>query len=169
MRIIQLGDKDYDITRYFISEAGKEAKKSICLRSNCGALIVKDEIIRGRGSNSPPGDEKIPYCFKEFLPKDFKSDKTCCIHAEKRAIDDCLYTFTRDVIKGSTLYFTRINGDKKIIPVDKPYCTMCSKDALDKGISKWVLFHQFGFVEYDAREYNEISFGFREWDIKKLL
>lgn len=45
----------------------------------------------------------------------------------------------------------------------KPYCTICSKMALDAGVSEWVLWHDKGITIYDANEYNEISFGHLEW------
>ena len=128
--------------------------------------MIKDEIVYGGGFNSPPGNKEPGICFKDSLPRNFKSDKTCCIHAEERAISDALDKFNKEKIKGSTLYFTRLNGEKKIVPVGKPYCTICSKLALDNGISKWVLFHDFDFCEYSAEEYNEISFGFRKWESK---
>jgi deoxycytidylate deaminase len=169
MRIIQLGDKDFEKTEYWIAEAGKEAKKSLCLRSKCGTKIVKNNIVLGSGHNSPPRNKKLEVCLKDFLPEDFKSDRTCCIHAEQRAIVDALHRYIKKEIDGSTLYFARINGDKHIVPAGKPYCTICSKFALDNGIAKWVLLHDFGFTEYDADEYNEISFGRLPWEEPKNL
>jgi deoxycytidylate deaminase len=154
--------------REYFNKAREEALKSLCLRSKCGTVIVKDDFVLGKGTNSPPGNKKLERCIKDSLPKDFKSDGTCCIHSEQRAIDDALCKFGRERIKGSTLYFTRINGDMSIIPVGKPYCTICSKIALDVGVSKWVLFHEDGFYEYDAEEYNKLSFGLKEWDPKNL-
>lgn len=70
----------------FISQAIEIAKLSPCFRSKCGSIIVKNNEIIGQGYNSPPLDEKLDHCLKDDLPKGFKSDKTCCIHAEQRAI-----------------------------------------------------------------------------------
>lgn len=44
----------------------------------------------------------------------------------------------------------------------KPYCTICSKLALDVGISEFVLWHNEGICVYNTIEYNEISFGYKE-------
>lgn len=164
MRILENSETVW--AREYLGQAREEALKSLCLISKCGAALVKDYIVIGKGSNSPPENKKIEKCFKDTLPNNFKSDRTCCIHAEGRAIEDALDKYNKERIKGSTLYFTRINGNKSIIPVEKPYCTICSKLALDLGVSKWVLFHSFGFTEYNAEEYNEISFGRLEWELK---
>ena len=37
-------------------EAAETAKKALCLRAKCGAVIVKNGIIIGRGYNAPPLD-----------------------------------------------------------------------------------------------------------------
>ena len=72
----------------------------------------------------------------------------------------------------SRLYFIRLDKNGTSSRAGKPYCTICSKLALDLGVSKWVLFHNegefCGFYEYDAEEYNQISFGFREWELNSL-
>jgi dCMP deaminase len=161
MRILE--NSEIDKAEIFFEEAKKEALKSTCYIRKCGALIVKNDIIRGRGFNSPPGNIKLEKCFKDLIPVDFKSDRNCCVHAEQRAINNALYEFIRQEINESTLYFTKLDKEENIIPVGKPDCTICSKLALDSGISKWVLLHDFGYAEYNAEEYNNISFGLREW------
>ena len=88
--------------------AAEIAKLSSCYRSQCGSVIVKDKKIIGKGYNSPPSDMKLIYCLKDFLPADFKSDKTCCVHAEQRAIMDALQN-NPEKIKDSRLYFIRID------------------------------------------------------------
>lgn len=81
------------------------------------------------------------------------------MHAEQRAIIDAL-THHPDKIKGSTLYFARADEEGNIIRAGKPYCTMCSKLALDCGAAIFALFHEEGIVEYDTHEYNELSFQY---------
>jgi hypothetical protein len=61
-------------------------------------------------------------------------------------------------ITGSRLYFIRLGEDGKKSPAGKPYCTICSKMALDSGISEFVLWHKEGICVYDTEEYNELSF-----------
>ncbi len=154
--------KEILLVNQYFSRAREEAMKSLCLRSKCGAVIVKDNYVIGAGFNSPPGNKKLEKCFKDLLPDNFKSNRDCCVHAEERAIINAVERWDFSEVRDSTLYFTRINGDNSIIPVEKPYCTICSKFALDNKISKWVLFHEDGFYEYDAEEYNNLSFGFTE-------
>jgi deoxycytidylate deaminase len=147
----------------YIVKASHLAKNSTCLRAKGGADIVKDNKIIGEGFNSPPGNlesQRRCNCSKDSYNKKI-TDKTCCIHAEKRAIFDALRR-NPEKLKGSTLYFTRINEKGNLIYSGKPYCTGCSKDALDVGISEFVLFHEEGICVYDIEEYNNLSFQFKE-------
>ncbi len=63
-------------------------------------------------------------------------------------------------IKGASLYFARIDGSGKIKKSGKPYCTVCSRLALDAGIAKFVLWHEEGIGEYPAEEYNRLSYEY---------
>jgi deoxycytidylate deaminase len=138
----------------YIAQAALIALQSTCYRSRCGTVIVKENKVIGAGFNSPPANQLLQICRKDSLPQDFRSDKTCCIHAELRALFSC-----KEDITGSTLYFIRLDehGEQKLS--GKPYCTMCSKAALDAGVKTFVLKHAEGIAAYDTVEYNEISFG----------
>jgi len=148
-------------SKYFMDEASNEAKKSTCERSKCGCVIIKDNEIIGRGFNSSPGNlESQKRC--EIDKKSYNekvTDKTCCIHAEQRAIMDALRT-NPERVEGSVLYFIRLdeNGNKTF--AGKPYCTICSKMALDVGIKSFVLWHKEGICFYDTDEYNDLSFKY---------
>ena len=63
-------------------------------------------------------------------------------------------------LRGSTLYFTRVGSDGTPKRSGKPYCTICSKAALDAGVSFFVLHHEEGVVAYPTDLYNEISFAY---------
>lgn len=146
-----------------IEEAVKQAEKSRCEQARCGCVIIKDEKIIGKGFNSPPGElESQRRCSNS--KKDFNekvTDKTCCMHAEQRAIIDALKN-NPNLIEGADLYFIRIDNLGIKIPADKLYCTICSKMALDVGIKNFVLFHDKGIRFYDTQEYNDLSFGFED-------
>lgn len=142
-----LHDNEKAIT--YINEAAKAALNSLCLRSRCGSVIVKNDEIIGRGFNSPPLNKKLEYCFKDELPDTFKSDRTCCVHAEQRAIMDALRNYPNEII-GSRLYFIRLDPNGNKIKAGEPYCTICSKMALDVGIK--------GICVYNTEEYNFLSF-----------
>lgn len=137
------------------------ARNSTCHRSKCGSIIINssNEII-GVGYNSMPCDE-TKSCFKDSLSDTFKSDKTCCVHAEQRAIFNAL-SISPDTLKGSSLYFIRLDDDNNPKHSGEPYCTICSKMALDVGISTFCLWHKEGWTGYEANYYNQLSFKLQE-------
>ena len=49
--------------------------------------------------------------------------------------------------------------DKEFNP-GKPYCTVCSRMALDTGIDKFVLWHGEGICEYPTDRYNKLSYEY---------
>ncbi len=139
------------------------AKNSTCLRSKCGAIIIKDSKIIGKGYNSPPNEiESQRRCLndKDSYSKKI-TDKTCCIHAEQRAIMDALKN-SPDDLKESKLYFIRLDKNNNIEFAGKPYCTICSKMALDVGIKEFILLHDTGLKEYPIEEYNNLSYDFKD-------
>src|SRR3989338_4439683 len=124
----------------FIKKAAHIALSSTCERSRCGSVIVLDDIIIGSGFNSPPQEhERQRRC---SVSKDSYhnkvTDKTCCVHAEQRAI---MYALQKnpDKLLGSRLYFIRLDKDGTPSHAGKPYCTLCSKMSLDIGINEFVL------------------------------
>jgi deoxycytidylate deaminase len=148
-----------DHQKYF-DLAAKQALFSTCKRSKCGSVIVYKGRIIGKGCNSPPG-VSICRCLVDKNTYDKKiTDKTCCIHAEQRAIIDTL-TLHDGFIYGSTLYFIRLDKDNNPKPSGMPYCTICSKMALDVGIRYFALMHKDGPKLYPTDEYNELSFNYK--------
>lgn len=147
----------------FINTAVEEAKKATCQRDKCGSVIVKDAKIIGKGYNSPPSEQEDQRrCSQDKILLHKKvTDKTCCVHAEQRAIFDALINYS-DKIKGSTLYFVRLNNEGVISFAGKPYCTICSKMALDCGIKYFVLYHKEGLKKYETGEYNLLSYQYSE-------
>ena len=74
----------------FFSMAAKVARNATCHRAKCGTVIIKDDQVIGQGYNGPALDnEDNRTCDNEYdLSIKPKYDKTCCIHAEWRAILD---------------------------------------------------------------------------------
>lgn len=147
----------------WFEEARKVALQSMCLRAKCGTVIVRifgaEEIIAS-GYNAPPrGCEENARCLRkhEILPG-FKSDRTCCIHAEQQAIMRAMSR--EDVLPYCRLYFVRLNDEGQIKPSGKPYCTICSKMALHSGIREFSLIHKEGIAVYNTKEYNDLSFQY---------
>ncbi|MBC7868885.1 hypothetical protein H7X69_01750 [Candidatus Saccharibacteria bacterium] len=146
--------------KYF-EEAATVAKHATCYRARCGSVIVsKKNVIIGRGFNAPPlGDETQRTCDVEYhTDKKPKSDKTCCVHAEWNAIIDALKNYPEE-IEGSTLYFMRIAGDNSFTEAGDPYCTVCSRLALQSGI-EWFGLWNGGPQMIDTKKYNRLSYDF---------
>lgn len=160
-RLEFLSGEEEIAAKQYIAKAAEIAKNSTCFRSKCGTVIVKGNEIIGEGFNSLPLNEHPDHCFKDELPLDFKSDKTCCMHAEQRAITEALKS-NLDKLNGSRLYFIRLdeNGNKQ--RSGDPYCTICSKMALDCGVSEFILWQDKGICVYNTKEYNALSFQFKE-------
>lgn len=142
----------------WMHQASACAKRARCHRAKCGAVIVADDIVIGQGYNAPPLDNpENARCNEHYeLPVNFKYDRTCCIHAEWRAIMDAL-TQHPEKIHDSVLYFTRVDDEGTILKSGRPYCTVCSRLALDAGISSFVLWHEEGISAYPTREYDIYS------------
>ncbi len=153
----------------YFAAAAKEAENATCLRAKCGAVIVKNDVIIGRGFNSPATADTDKNhaskaaqkcdCVYTQSPKP-KSDRTCCVHAEWRAIIEALKNSSENTLAGGALYFTRVDADGNILKSGEPYCTVCSRLALDTGISQFGLWHESGIRMYDTEEYNELSYQF---------
>ncbi len=145
-----------------IREAEKQAVLATCTRAKCGTVIVGNNHVIGLGFNSPPASmESQRRCTVDKSSYDKKvTDKTCCMHAEQRAILDAL-TSNSNRVKGATLYFARVDENGKSKAAGKPYCTLCSKLALDVGISEFVLQDENGICAYGTEEYNDISFNYK--------
>lgn len=136
--------------------------KSTCLERRCGAVIVLNGQIIGQGFNSPPGNlrgQRRCNQDKDSLDKKI-TDRTCCIHAEIRAINHALKKIEN--LSKSIVYFASVNEKGKRLKSGKSYCTICSKIALDVGIRSWVLEHEDNTVIYSSEECNDISFRYRK-------
>ncbi len=145
-----------------VSEAVNEARLASCGRSRCGSVIITAAGgVIGHGFNSPPADRPDQRrCERKFeLAPGFKSDRTCCIHAEWRAILDALRQYP-DQIGGGRIYFIRLDAQGAPEPAGQPYCTICSKLALDVGLAEFVLWHAKGITVYDTAEYNDLSYAY---------
>ena len=149
-----MSDEDY------FSLAAEQAKKSLCLRDSCGAVIVQNGVVVGEGYNGPPRDDVEHRMCELDLRKSPKpkSDHTCCVHAEWRAIVATI--ISSGDLKGSALYFTRVDSNGSMLKSGEPYCTVCSRLALDAGISYFCLWHESGIKKYDTTEYNDASYQF---------
>lgn len=156
-----LSSDEEKIAFHYIDECVKVANNASCQKSKCGSVIVKDLEIIGTGFNSPAhNDEAQRRCLVEKDSYHKKvTDKTCCVHAEQRAIMDTLQKNPEKIV-GSSLYFIRLDENDEPLRAGGPYCTICSKMALDTGISEFVLWQNQGLAIYETGEYNLLSYQF---------
>ena len=157
MRILE--GEDVAQANHWLAEAAKVAEGSLCLRVKCGSVVVKNKEVIGKGYNAPPLDNlEYRVCLDENRrSREYSYDHTCCIHAEERAMMDTLKTNPKKM-RGSKIYFTRLNESW----AKNPYCTVCSRMALDMGIAGFVLKHEDGICEYTTDEYTALSFEYVE-------
>jgi deoxycytidylate deaminase len=156
------GQEEKEALQY-IDKAVESGKHATCQRSKCGSVIVSHGQIIGTGFNIPPlGLESQRRCTVDKNSYHRKvTDKTCCMHAEEHAIIEALKHHP-DKIKGSRLYFIRLDEHNLPARAEKPYCTICSKMALVSGVKEFVLWHKEGVCVYDTEEYNTLSYQYEE-------
>ncbi len=148
----------------YFSLAAQCAKRSTCKKDYCGAVIVKHGVVIGEGWNTPAGDredQRMCDVVEYDWMKKMKTDKTCCMHAEWRAILDAVRRHP-DRIIGSTLYFTRVDREGMLLQSGEPYCTVCSRFALDVSIAQFALWQETGIRLFDTAEYNQLSYAFHK-------
>lgn len=145
----------------FFVEAQKVALQATCHRAHCGSVIVaKDGTIIGRGYNAPPNNDESQRMCEVELDKSIKqnNDKTCCVHAEWNAIMDALKNNSHKV-QGSTLYFMRVDENGDFTEAGEPYCTVCSRLALESGIETFGLWNN-GPDMINTQDYNLKSYAY---------
>lgn len=152
------GEEEREATKW-TAEAAAQARLALCLRAKCGAVIVKDGEVIGRGYNAPPQDNpEYGTCLNEYeLPQNYRYDHTCCMHSEWRAILDAKARNPQK-LKGSRLYFVRVTAEGEPKRSGKPYCTVCSRLSLDSGVAEFVLWQEQGFAAFPTDEYDKLSF-----------
>lgn len=154
------GDQVANHLAYF-KAAAVTAAKARCHRVKCGTVIVKEGIILGEGYNGPAlDDESRRMCDAGLtLARKPKYDKTCCIHAEWRAImQACKHH--GDEVAGSVLYFMRVDDTGAFTDAGQPYCTTCSRLTMEAGVKEFALWNDGGADIYSAAEYDAVSYAF---------
>ncbi len=153
-----MSDADH---RVYFQAAADVAKQATCHRAKCGSVIVKDGEIIGSGYNSPPRDDESQRMCDEVWDYDAKPkyDKTCCVHAEWRAVLNACKTNV-DKIDGSTLYFMRIDDNGEFTGAGVPYCTTCSRLTMESGVAFFALWNGGKMDLYETGDYNQKSYEF---------
>lgn len=123
-----------EIDKKYMLEALEEAKNANCIKGKVGAIIVKDNIILGKGNNSVPNGTKPcteKTCIRKLLNLKSGERQELCkvVHAEQNAILNAL--FNKNDINGSTIYVT------------KSPCMICAKILINAGIKKVVYANKY--------------------------
>ena len=152
------GEEFLAIKPYF-EMAANVASGATCLRAKCGSVIIKNSIVIGEGFNSPALDhEDQRLCEAEMdTSSKPKYDKTCCIHAEWRAVLDACKT-NANKLTGAVLYFMRIDESGAFTDAGDPFCTVCSRLTMEAGVAEFALYNDNGADIYPLDEYNKKSY-----------
>ncbi len=156
-----VGEEENEGVQWML-KAAEEAREATCERRKCGAVLVLDDKLISWGRNSPPDEKESQRrctCDKGGYHSKV-TDKTCCIHAEQRAIINGIKWKPKKVI-GSQLYFASVDENGEPLRSGQPYCTICSKLALDEKLAEFRLWHEKGIGVYTTEEYNTLSFAFK--------
>jgi len=147
----------------YFQEAVKQALYSMCSRGRGGAVVVLNGEIIGRGYNASPGDDPAnSMCHTDYRTSvKPKSDRTCCVHAEWRAIINAIRN--KKDINGSMIYYASVDEEGNMRRSGQPYCTVCSRLALDTGIKYFLLWQDIGIKLFNTKEYNKISYDFHRF------
>lgn len=130
---------------YFLEIAKVTASRSVCYRSKCGAVIVKDNAIVSTGYNGAPRHqpncEEIGFCYREkhhiASGTELERCRACGCHSETNAI--ALAARHGHSTDGATIY---VYGNTQI-------CTQCRGMISNAGIIRVVhLTHTGNQVEY---------------------
>lgn len=151
--------QEFDVIRPYFEAAARVADEATCLRAKCGSVIVKNGVIIGSGYNSPAlNDEGQRLCAAD-MNTDIKPkyDKTCCIHAEWRAVLDACKT-NADKLAGALLYFMRVDDQGRFTDAGEPFCTVCSRLTMESGVAEFALYNNDGADIYPLDEYNKKSY-----------
>ena len=150
---------DFQTIKPFFEQAADIAKGATCLRAKCGSVIVKNSVVIGRGFNSPALDDESQRLCEADMDISIKPkyDKTCCVHAEWRAVLDACKT-SADKLGGSVLYFMRVDDAGNFTDAGEPFCTVCSRLTMEAGVAEFALYNDEGADIYPLSEYNRKSY-----------
>ena len=143
----------------WIQEAEKEARKSKCLKSQVGVVIVKDGNIISKGYNKIVVTDKLFVdkegycnpCIREDVHNNSLVERCYAIHAEQMALINAKYD-----LEGSIMYHTKIKNGKRV-PIEVPTCTVCNRMLKEAGVY-FVCLQEEGYVKYSPEEIVNISF-----------
>lgn len=156
MALCILSEEELEETKAYLEEAAKEARKSKCVKSQRGAILVKNGKIIGRGHNQITLPDLCNPCIREKIRDNSRAELCAAIHAEQKAIIDAAQN--GESILSATLYHIKLKNGTPV-PSGAPSCTVCSRIICAARL-KFVLWHKDGYVIYEPDEFNKLSFEY---------
>lgn len=145
---------------YFLLLAGDVSRRATCLRRRFGALITKNNKIKGSGYNgATSGLEDClqrRYCMRQQLGIAPGTHYETCrsVHAEVNAILNVGIENT----EGGVLYLAGEKGGKGHDIIDGIPCSMCARAILNARLSRLVARMADGSIkEYTKQELSDIA------------
>lgn len=127
--------------RYYLDIARQVAKRSTCLRSCYGAVIVKNDEIVSTGYNGAPRGRKncsdCGFCLRNELglKKGERYELCRSVHAEMNAI----ISASRESMEGATLYLSGFQPNTGESIDNIVCCAMCQRMIINSGI-KYIIY-----------------------------
>ena len=146
-----------DNDEYFMEMAFLVSKRSTCLRSRVGAVIVRDKHVISTGYNgSPRGTKHCEElgCIRQQMniPSGTRHELCRGVHAEQNAITQAAYFGTS--VANATIYTTTFP------------CSMCAKILINAGITEVV--YADGYVDDLSKKlFAETNIKVREYKLDK--
>jgi dCMP deaminase len=149
---------------FYLNIAHEIAKKSTCLRTHYGAVIVREDQIISTGYNgSPRGcfdciDVGICYRKENNIPSGTQYERCRSVHAEMNAIIHA----GRERTIGSTIYLVGIDVETGNIHLGMP-CLLCTKILINSNIKEIFIMNSkkqevFHMDFIGLKEYFEVNF-----------
>ena len=99
-------------------------------------------------------------CANEYdIPAGFRHDRTCCVHAEQRAILNAAKAVRE--VEGSRIYFVAVGARGNKLLANEMKCTVCSRAVLDAGIAEFAFYTAEGVRVYHPAEVDRLSYEYK--------
>lgn len=130
-----------DKHNYYLDIAQTVLERGTCLRRNCGAIIVNNDVIistgyagapRGRANCSDLGECRRT---KLGIPRGQRYELCRSVHAEQNAI----IAASREEMIGSTLYLAMVDAPTGELIKDTSPCNMCRRLIINAGIERVII------------------------------
>jgi len=147
--------------RYYLNIAEEVSRRSTCMSSQFGCLIVRDDQIISTGYNGAPRGTKdcmeLGNCLRRKLnvPSGTQYELCRSVHAEQNAIINAARAGV-SLLNGKIFLFGRkvLEGDEQLISAYP--CFICKKMILNCGISEVIANDEKGeIVEYKVADWIE--------------